>query len=134
MTRPPRIRRIIWRTILQMSLRSFGRVSRFQHLLPAIQWSPNLSTRELEEARSVAPFVLVKSAKWQRTAIRRVMLRPAYLWACIHSTYCSICGANQFERIRSTVVGLRKYCSNMATSIQRLGMETIMYLVLARYV
>ena len=106
------------------TLRSFGRVSRFQHLLPATQWSPNFSTRELAEARSVAPFVLAKSAKWQRRAIRRVMLCPAYFWACIHSTYCSICGANQFERTRSTVVGLRKYCSSMTTSIQNFDWET----------
>src|SRR5260370_41030340 len=117
-----------------MSLRSLGRVSRFQHLLLAIQWSPNFSTREFAEAISVAPFVLAKSAKWQTRAIRRVILCPAYFWACIHSTYCSICGANQFERIRSTVVGLRKYCSSMATSIQRLGMGTIMHLIVAPYV
>ena len=35
--------------------------------------------------------------------------------------YCSICGANQFDRIRSVVVGLRRYCSSMTASIQSLG-------------
>src|SRR6266403_158242 len=109
--------------MLQMSRRSLGRVWRFQHLLPAIQWSPNSSIRGPAEARSVAPFVLAKSAKWHSRGIRRVMLCPAYFWACIHSTYCSICGANQFERIRSRVVGLRKYCSSMTTSIQNCDWE-----------
>jgi ParB family transcriptional regulator, chromosome partitioning protein len=36
------------------------------------------SIRELAEARSVAPFVLAKSAKWQSRGIRRVILCPAY--------------------------------------------------------
>lgn len=100
--------RTVWRIILQMSLRSLGRLSRFQYLVPAIQRAPTFpamssSSNELAETRSVAPSVLVKSAKWQRMVTRRVMLRAAYFWACIHSTYCSICGANQLDSINEVV-------------------------------
>ncbi len=83
------------------------------------------TTQEAVRADSVILEIPLEKIRESKTNPRTQFdqSKLAELAAFVPRNKCSICGANQFERIRSTVVGLRKYCSSMITSIQNFDWE-----------